>query len=137
MGTQLLIMGTAGVSIFVTDKDQLDPKGRITVRTNPGFGNWQNYIMTNTGAYAFRWFRDALGSFEVATSKLMGGDPYDIITQTASHSCPGANGVTALTCIQGSHTRVKNEKARGGFFGISLGTTKADLCRSNSGRHLL
>ena len=49
IGTQLLIMGTAGVSIFVTDKDKLDPNGRITVRTNPGFGNWQNYIMTNTG----------------------------------------------------------------------------------------
>lgn len=130
VGTQLLIMGTAGVSIFVTDKDKLDPNGRITVRSNPGFGNWQNYIMTNTGASAFRWFRDAICSMEVATSKLMGIDPYDIITQTASHSVPGANGVTALTCIQGSHTRKKNEKARGSFLGINLGTTKADLAEA-------
>ncbi|MBR6028806.1 MAG: carbohydrate kinase [Clostridia bacterium] len=129
-GTQVMIMGTAGVSIFVTDNGTLDPKGRITLRSNPGFGNYQDYIMTNTGASAFRWFRDALGSMEVATSRLMGVDPYDIITQTASHSGPGANGVTALTCIQGSHTRVKNEKARGGFFGISLGTTKADLAEA-------
>lgn len=129
-GTQVLVMGTAGVSIFVTDNNKLDPNGRITVRTNPGFGNYQDYIMTNTGASAFRWFRDAICSFEVATSKLMGVDPYDIITQTASHSVPGANGVTALTCIQGSHTRVKNEKARGGFFGITLGTTKADLAEA-------
>ena len=67
---------------------------------------------------------------EVATSKLMGMDPYDIITTIASHSKPGANGVTALTCIQGSHTRKKNEKARGSFFGINLGTTKADLAES-------
>jgi len=130
VGTQLLIMGTAGVSIFVTDKDKLDPNGRITVRTNPGFGNWQNYIMTNTGASAFRWFRDAICSMEVATSKLMGVDPYDVITATASTSRPGANGVTALTCIQGSHTRKKNEKARGSFFGINLGTTKADIAEA-------
>lgn len=130
IGTQLLIMGTAGVSIFITDKDKLDPNGRITVRSNPGFGNWQNYIMTNTGASAFRWFRDAICSMEVATSKLMGIDPYDIITQTATNSTPGANGVTALTCIQGSHTRKKNEKARGTFFGINLGTTKADLAEA-------
>lgn len=130
VGTQLLIMGTAGVSIFVTDKDKLDPNGRITVRTNPGFGNWQNYIMTNTGASAFRWFRDAICSMEVATSRLMGVDPYDIITATAAHSKPGANSVTALTCIQGSHTRKKNEKARGSFFGINLGTTKADLAEA-------
>jgi len=130
VGTQLLIMGTAGVSIFVTDKDKLDPNGRITVRSNPGFNNWQNYIMTNTGASAFRWFRDAICSMEVATSKLMGTDPYDIITKIAAHSEPGANGVTALTCIQGSHTRKKNEKARGTFFGINLGTTKADLAEA-------
>lgn len=130
IGTQLMIMGTAGVSIFVTDKSALDPNGRITVRTNPGFGNWQNYIMTNTGASAFRWFRDAICSMEVATSKLMGIDPYDIITATAAHSKPGANGVTALTCIQGSHTRKKNENARGSFFGINLGTTKADLAEA-------
>jgi len=129
-GTQLLVMGTAGVSIFVTDKDKLDPNGRITVRTNPGFGNWQNYIMTNTGASAFRWFRDEICSMEVATSKLMGVDPYDIITATASRSQPGANGVTALTCIQGSHTRKKNENARGSFFGINLGTTKGDIAQA-------
>lgn len=130
VGTQLLIMGTAGVSIFVTDKDGLDPNGRITVRTNPGFGNWQNYIMTNTGASAFRWFREAICAFEVTTSQLMGIDPYDIITATASRSKPGANGVVALTCIQGSHTRKKNEKARGTFFGINLGTTKADIAEA-------
>jgi len=130
VGTQLLIMGTAGVSIFITDKDRLDPNGRITVRSNPGFDNWQNYIMTNTGASAFRWFRDSICTMEIATSQLIGVDPYDIITQTAMRSAPGANGVTALTCIQGSHTRIKNEKARGGFFGITLGTTKADLAQA-------
>lgn len=130
VGTQLLIMGTAGVSIFVTDQEKLDPHGRITVRTNPGFGNWQNYIMTNTGASAFRWFRDTICSMEVATSRLMGTDPYDIITTIASHSKPGANGITALTCIQGSHTRKKNENARGSFFGINLGTPKADLAEA-------
>ncbi|MBQ8533646.1 MAG: carbohydrate kinase [Clostridia bacterium] len=129
VGTQLLIMGTAGVSIFVTDKDKLDPNGRITVRSNPGFNNWQNYIMTNTGASAFRWFRDALCTMEVSTSKLMGVDPYDLITTTALTSKPGANGITVLTCIQGSHTRHKNEKARGTIIGITLGTTKADLAQ--------
>ncbi len=129
-GTQLLIMGTAGVSIFVTNNNQLDPNGRITVRSNPGFGNWQNYIMTNTGASAFRWFRDEICSLEVATSKLMGVDPYDIITAVAENSQPGANGVIALTCMQGSHTRKKNEKARGSFFGINLGTTKADIAQA-------
>lgn len=129
-GTQVLIMGTAGVSLLVTDKKAFDPNGRITVRSNPGFGNWQFYIMTNTGASAFRWFRDEICSMEIATGKLMGVDPYDIITATAANSKPGANGVTALTCMQGSHTRRKNEKARGAFIGISLATKKADIAEA-------
>ena len=129
-GTQVLIIGTAGVSLLISDIADVDPNRRITVRTNPGFGNWQYYIMTNTGASAFRWFRDELCSMEVATSRLMGVDPYDIITSTASQSVAGANGVIALTCFQGSHTRNKNENARGSFFGINLGTTKADIAQA-------
>ena len=129
-GIQVLIMGTAGVSLLISDQQALDPNGRIAVRSNPGFGNWQFYIMTNTGASAFRWFRDEICSMEVATSALMGVDPYDIITATAKNSRPGANGVTALTCMQGSHTRKKNEKARGSFFGISLSTRKADIAEA-------
>ncbi len=129
-GTQVLIMGTAGVSLLVAEKKTFDPNGRITVRSNPGLGNWQFYIMTNTGASAFRWFRDEICAMEVATGNLMGVDPYDIITATASNSKPGANGVTALTCMQGSHTRKKNEKARGTFLGINLGTKKADIAEA-------
>jgi len=129
-GTQVLIMGTAGVSILVSDRMVLDKNKRITVRSNPGFDNWQFYIMTNTGASSFRWFRDEMCSMEVATGKLMGVDPYEIITNIAKHSKPGANGVTVLTSFQGSHTRKKNEKARGTFFGIQLGTTKADIAEA-------
>lgn len=129
-GTDVLIVGTAGVSILISDKAIKDPAKRITLRSNPGFGNWQLYLMTNTAASSFRWFRDSLCSLEVAASKLMGTDPYEIMTSIASNSTPGANGVTALTCLQGSHGRRKNENARGTFIGISLGTTKADIAQA-------
>lgn len=129
-GDEILIIGTAGVSILVSDKPIRDPNLRVTLRSNPGPGNYQLYIMTNTGASSFRWFRDELCSLEVAASRLMGIDPYDIITQIAGNSRPGANGVTALTCLQGSHGRRKNENARGTFLGISLGTTKADIAEA-------
>jgi xylulokinase len=129
-GTDVLIVGTAGVSIMVVDKLIKDPNKRVTIRSNPGFGNWQLYLMTNTAASSFRWFRDSLCSLEVAASKLMGSDPYDIMTSIASNSNPGANGVTALTCLQGSHGRRKNENARGTFLGVSLGTSKADIAQA-------
>jgi len=129
-GTDVLIVGTAGVSILVSDSAKLDPNKRVTLRTNPGIGNWQYYIMTNTAASSFRWFRDELCSMEVATSKLIASDPYDIMTSMAMTSKPGANGVTALTCLQGSHGRRKNENARGSILGITLGTSKADIAEA-------
>jgi len=129
-GTDVLIVGTAGVSIMISNREIKDPNKRVTLRSNPGFGNWQLYLMTNTAASSFRWFRDSLCSIEVAASKLMGSDPYDIMTNIASNSIPGANGVTALTCLQGSHGRRKNESARGTFLGVSLGTSKADIAQA-------
>lgn len=129
-GTDVLIVGTAGVSIMISDREVKDPNKRVTLRSNPGFGNWQLYLMTNTAASSFRWFRDSLCSLEIAASKLMGSDPYDLMTNIASNSTPGANGVTALTCLQGSHGRRKNESARGTFLGISLGTSKADIAQA-------
>ena len=129
-GTETLIVGTAGVSLLVCDDDIKDPNKRITFRTNPGFSNYQQYILTYTAASSFRWFRDELCTFEVAASRLMNSDPYDIMTSIARNSKPGANGVTAMTCLQGSHGRRKNGNARGTFFGISLGTTKADLAQA-------
>ena len=130
-GMQILVMGTAGVSIVVSNSMSRDLNHRITTRTNPGTPDtWQYYIMTNTGASSFRWFRDELCSTEVVAGKLMDVDPYDIITKTASTSVPGANGVVALTGFQGSHTRKKNENARGTFFGINLGTKKADIAEA-------
>lgn len=129
-GTDVLIVGTAGVSIMISDEKVLDPDKRVTLRSNPGFDSYQLYLMTNTAASSFRWFRDALCSLEVATSNLMGSDPYDLMTSIASSSKPGANGVTALTCLQGSHGRRKNEKARGTFLGVDLGTSKADIAQA-------
>lgn len=129
-GTESMVVGTAGVSVLITDEKVTDPTRRISLRPNPGFDNYQQYILTYTAASSFRWFRDELCSFEVAASKLMNIDPYDMMTTMAKNSKPGANGVTALTCLQGSHGKHKNEKARGTFLGISLGTTKADIAEA-------
>ena len=72
-------------------------------------GNWQLEAFSHTAASAFRWFRDKLCPLEVATSNLMGIDPYSLMTEIAQKSVPGSNGVTALTCLQGSHGRKVND----------------------------
>jgi xylulokinase len=126
-GVAVMVVGTAGTYTYISKSPFFDPNKRITVRINPGVRNWQMYSMTNTAASSFRWFRDELCSMEVATGNLMRVDPYRIMTDIASNSVPGANGITALVCMQGAHVRRTNGNARGTFLGISLSTKKADI----------
>lgn len=129
-GVAALVVGTAGVSTLICEKPVRDPKMRIDLRCNQGMPNYMYFAMTHTAASSFRWFRDALCSLEVAVGRLMDDDPYNIMTKIASTSRPGANGVTALVCFQGVHVHRNNDYAQGTFFGINLGTTKADLAQA-------
>ena len=129
-GVEVMVVGTAGTAVLICDKAYKDPTMKVTIRTNHGMPNYQLSAMTNTAASSFRWFRDNMCGMEVAMGKLMETDPYNLITAIAAHSKPGANGVTALTCLQGAHVRRSNDFARGTFLGVSLGTTKADLAHA-------
>lgn len=125
-----MVVGTFGGSYLVVDKPCRDPERTILVKGNQGMENWQLEAFSHTAASAFRWFRDKLCLLEVATSKLMNVDPYSLMTEIAENSSPGSGGVTALTCLQGSHGRKINEAARGTFLGITLGTDKSDLAHA-------
>lgn len=125
-----MVVGTFGGSYIVIDKPVRDPSKTIIIKGNQGMNNWQIEAFSHTAASAFRWFRDKLCPLEVATSKLMGVDPYSLMTEIAENSVPGSNGVTALTCLQGSHGRKVNDAMRGTFLGITLSTDKADLAHA-------
>ncbi len=125
-----MVVGTFGGSYIIVDNPVRDPNKTILIKGNQGMNNWQLEAFSHTAASAFRWFRDKLCPLEVATSKMMGVDPYSLMTEIAQRSVPGSNGVTALTCLQGSHGRKVNDATRGTFLGITLGTEKADLAHA-------
>lgn len=125
-----MVVGTFGGSYIVVDRPVRDPNMTILVKGNQGMNNWQLEAFSHTAASAFRWFRDKLCPLEVATSRLMGVDPYSLMTEIANKSVPGSNGVTALTCLQGSHGRKVNDAMRGTFLGITLSTEKSDLAHA-------
>ncbi len=125
----VMVCGTFGASYIAIDSPVRDANKTIIVKGNQGM-KWQLEAFSHTSASAFRWFRDKLCPLEVATSKLMGVDPYSLMTEIAENSVPGSNGVTALTCLQGSHGRQVNDATRGTFLGITLATEKADIAHA-------
>ena len=85
--------------------------------------------MVATGG-ALRWFRDQLGESEVATAAKMGVDPFELLSEKAAQSPPGANRLIFLPYMYGERSPIWDSAARGVFFGLSLATTKGDLVRA-------
>lgn len=85
--------------------------------------------MVATGG-ALRWFRDQLGESEVGEAQQCGLDPFDLLSQKAAQSRPGANRVLFLPYMYGERSPIWDSAARGVFFGLSLATTKGDLVRA-------
>ena len=129
-GTAVMVIGTFGSCFVVSDTPIRDPNGKLVVKGNHGVGNWPIEGFANASASAFRWFRDVFGDVEVAAAKSIGVDPYELLTQEASASVPGANGITYLPYLQGAAGARLNGNARGAFVGMTLGTKKSDMVRA-------
>ena len=129
-GDTVMVIGTFGSCFVVLGDPGRDPYRRLIVKPNVGVGNWTIEAFSNTSASAFRWYRDTFGDMEKATAQQSGGDPYDLITEAAQKSAPGAHGVTFLPYLQGATGSRQNGKAQATFVGMSLGTTKADVARA-------
>ena len=79
---------------------------------------------------SFRWVRDQLGEPERSEALRRGLDPFELLTETAAASPPGANRLVFLPYMFGERSPIWDSNARGVFFGLSLATTKADLVRA-------
>ena len=79
---------------------------------------------------ALRWFRDQLGEPERLAATQLGVDPFELLSQAAEQSPPGANRLLFLPYMYGERSPIWDSDPRGVFFGLSLATQKADLVRS-------
>jgi xylulokinase len=71
-----------------------------------------------------QWAVEHLGNFSEEEHA------YDLLNTQAVEVKPGANGVLYLPYLSGERSPFKAPEARGGFIGISRGTTRAELYRA-------
>jgi xylulokinase len=80
-----------------------------------------------------RWYRDHLGRWEQEVAAKEGKDPFDLITEAAQSSPPGANGLLLFPHWSGAGTGrdpALNPNSRGGIVGFTLAHNEADLSRA-------
>lgn len=79
---------------------------------------------------SYQWARDQLGFPEAQAAAANGDSVYELMNAEAAKSPVGANGLIFLPYLMGERSPRWNPKARGGFIGLTIRHTRADMMRA-------
>ncbi len=129
-GAVSVTLGTSGVVFAATDECRLDEAGRLHAYCHAVPGMWhQMGVMLSAGG-SFRWYRDTLGTEQVAQAKARNVDPYTVLIEQAATAPAGCEGLLFLPYLTGERTPHPDPNARGAFIGLTLRHTPAHLTRA-------
>lgn len=112
-------LGTSGVVFTSIDAAKYNEAGAAHTFCHANRGYHAMGVMLSCGG-ALRWYRDV----------LCPGDTYGQISDRATGSTAGANGVSFLPYLTGERCPYNDPGATASFSGLNLGHTKADLDRA-------
>lgn len=128
-GQLTAMIGTSGAVRVVTDRPQVDAKGR-TWCYNLTDQYWVLGGAINNGGIAFRWARDKFAPTEQYVAEKLGLDTYDILSRYAEQKPAGSDGLIMLPFFTGERAPYWNANARGVLFGLNLNHGKRHLIRA-------
>lgn len=76
------------------------------------------------------WFKNNICQLECLIARETGFSSTDLIDNKAIASQPGARGMVYLPYLIGERSPYWNPQARGAFVGLSMDSTKEDICRA-------
>ena len=123
-------IGTSGVMFVHSDTPQVDPAGRLHTFCHAVRGKWHMMGVTLSAGGSLQWFRNAVCQTLAARSKRRKIDAYDVLTEEAAVTPPGAEGLFFLPYLAGERTPHADPLARGAFVGLTLSTRRGHLVRS-------
>jgi xylulokinase len=113
-----------------TERPVYDPKRRIPCHHHALNKTYFLLPWCQTAGIVLKWFRDELGQAEKEEAKRMKIDAYDLLTLQASKINAGSDGLVILPHFMGAGPPEFDPNARGVFFGLTLGHTKAHIIRA-------
>jgi xylulokinase len=123
-------IGTSGVVFVHSDTPQVDPEGRLHTFCHAVHGKWHMMGVTLAAGGSLQWFRNALCETVAAVAKRSKMDIYDLLTEEAAVTPPGAEGLLFLPYLAGERTPHADPLARGAFVGLTLKHTRGHLVRA-------
>jgi xylulokinase len=113
-------LGTSGVVFAQTAEPVYDPLGRVHTFCHAVPDRWHVMGVTQGAGLSLQWFR----------KQLAADRSYDQLTEEASGSPAGANGLMWLPYLMGERTPHLDAQARGGWIGLTAKHTRADMIRA-------
>jgi xylulokinase len=123
-------LGTSGVVFAHSDAPTRDPKGRVHTMCHAVPGKWCVFGCMLSAGGSFQWFRNQLGTDEIARAKKKKVDPYELLVAEAQKAPPGSEGLFFLPYLTGERCPHPDPCARGGWIGLTARTTRPMMIRS-------
>ncbi|HEX8324630.1 MAG TPA: xylulokinase [Tepidisphaeraceae bacterium] len=123
-------LGTSGVVFAHSDQPTLDPLGRVHTMCHAVPGKWCVFGCMLSAGGSFQWFRNQLGSAEVAQAKKQKTDPYTLLIDQAASAPAGAEGLFFLPYLTGERCPHPDPYARGAWIGLTARTDRPMMIRA-------
>jgi xylulokinase len=129
-GSAYNYVGSSSWIAIATRTPILDPTMRTFTWAHlvPGMFSPCGTMQAAGGSY--QWVRDNLGLPEKSAAADLGLSAYELLNLQAAQSPPGARGLLFLPYLLGERSPRWNPHARGGFVGLTMRHTRADMVRA-------
>lgn len=127
------IYASLGSSMWIavsSARPLLDDATKPYVFTHVIPGMFTSAIGMFSAGTSLRWVRDQLCVNLTVKARFDGRDPYDLMTELAERSPPGARKLLFNPSLAGGSSLEPSPHIRGAFLGLDLGHTQADLIRA-------
>jgi xylulokinase len=122
--------GSSSWIAVTSSKPLIDARIKPYVFTHVLPGLFTSAVSTFAAGTSFRWVRDQLCRDLIERAKREQCDVYDLMTEEAATSPVGANGLIFNPNLAGGTSMSPSVNIRGGFMGLDLSHTRADLIRA-------
>jgi xylulokinase len=129
-GILSLSVGTSGVIYGATDRLVTDAEGRFDTFCHSVPGKWCVLACINSAAASYQWYQDRLALGEKIEAESRGQTLYDVLEREAAEIPAGSDRLIFLPYLAGERHPHTDTNARGVFFGLHAGHTRAHLVRA-------
>lgn len=132
-GATHIYWGTSGWVITVTDKQMVDVEAMIAAIVGAQSDKFNYFAEMETAGKCLEWAKNHLAEDELnyyPQKSAPEGNTYAIVTRAAEQIAPGADGLIFTPWLHGNRCPFEDPNASGMFFGLKLGTTKAQMIRA-------